>query len=544
MRKLFCIITSYIIMCSNHAFADNNVLFSALNIESRIPTSESLTRPYCFDKTRCNTIMVNKLYAKVNYQPVWITNNTPNNLALQFIAVLNKADSQGLNPTYYNLDQINRMIIQLNNIQPDNPQLSTLLTDFEVSMTNAYLLYLSNLAFGRIDNRTLYPNWNIKKREFDILQLFLDSIQKGDTNYAINYVTPKYIGYTQLIEQLHKYQQIERSGGFETIPSGKTLRLGSKGKRVILLNQRLNITGELDNLTNSDIFNHNTKSAVIKFQRNNGLNPTGIVDKNTLKLLNTPINQLIQTIAINIDRMRWLPDDLGNEYILVDIPSFSLDIFNNNQIIMSMPIIVGKEGNRSCILNSAISYMEVNPYWNIPRSIAVKDILPKLYESPNYLEQKNILVYNGTPESKNLVNPNNVNWKSLSAQNFNYTLRQEPGEQNALGKIKFIFPNECGIYLHDTPEQQLFKNRKRDYSHGCIRIAKPIELATYLLRNKTDAYEYIESQINSGKRKVIMLKEHPMVHVVYFTAWVNESGVLQFRPDIYKLDNVNVRLTQ
>ncbi len=272
MRYLILFITIFITTYIVPVFANDMQTANNLNIENRINPSESLTRAYCFDKTRCNTILVNKFYITESYQPVWISDNAPNDMALQFISILNKANSVGLNSTTYYLAQINNMLMQLNNnIKLKYQQPSMLLTDFELTMTNAYILYLSHMAFGKIDNRTVYPSWNIKKRYFNIMQLFLDTIHKGDINYAINYVTPQYIGYSKLIEQLNKYQQIEQAGGFDPIPKGKPLRINSKGNRVILLNKRLNLTGELNEQPDSDIFNHKTKNAVIKFQLNNGL---------------------------------------------------------------------------------------------------------------------------------------------------------------------------------------------------------------------------------------------------------------------------------
>jgi murein L,D-transpeptidase YcbB/YkuD len=281
---------------------------------------------------------------------------------------------------------------------------------------------------------------------------------------------------------------------------------------------------------------------VALFQSNNGLQVTGIANKTTLKALNVPINKIIDKISINMDRMRWLPDDIGTSYVWVNIPNFSLNVIESNHDVLSMPIIVGKEGTKSCVLDSNIQYIELNPYWNVPKSIAVKELLPKLRENPYYLHEKGYTAYKYIIRDDTEVDSTDVDWDDVSSTNFNYVFRQKPGKTNALGNIKFIFPNNCGIYLHDTPQRNLFKNQRRAYSHGCIRIGKPIEFAAYLLRNKPKyTVKFIESQIDTGKRKIIPLKDKEAVHIVYLTSWVNESGQLQFRPDIYNIDNPRIQ---
>lgn len=502
--------------------------------------SQAPTRAYCYDKKRCDTILVSAFYIGNKFTPVWQTNNQVTPLAVELISILKNANQEGLNLDEYHISKIDLLLEQ---IKHNNKSLK-LQADFELTLTNAFLLYTSNLAFGKINTQRVYPGWIIKKRNFNLTSLLNKTIETQNLSFAMLAVSPKYEGYNKLREQLNKYQKIWQNGGLKKTPNGNSLKIGDKGSRVKILNNRLIATGELQEsqTQNISIYSKETKKAILQFQQNNWLKVTGMVDKKTLDALNTPINELIKIISMNMDRMRYLPDNLGEHYIWVNIPDFSLNIIESGNVVSHMSIIVGKKGTKSCILDSQISYIEVNPYWNIPKTIAIKDILPKLRESPDYLQKKNIITYKNKVGSQNIVKSESIDWSKITSLNFDYIFRQQPGEQNSLGKIKFVFANDCGIYLHDTPERNLFKNQRRDYSHGCIRISKPLELAGYLLKNQTRyTLDDIESQMDSGKRKIVTLRMPEDIHVVYFTSWVDESGNLQFRPDIYKIDNPDLK---
>lgn len=542
MKNIFLFILFASCLISG-VFANN---IESINISSRANINESQIRVYCYEKIRCDTILVNKFYINNHFKPVWIHNNKLNVIAIQLINKLQNAELEGLDPKKYHIESIGDLVKKMNNLSAD----SSTIVDLELSLTNAFFLYTSDLAFGKINNRKFYPKWIIKKRSFDLIALLNQVVSTQNLESALTIINPKFIGYYALKNALHQYQRIAIDGGFESIPQGIALKLRSKGKRVELLHKRLIATGELNpNFIESyNEYSDATKNAVMLFQQNSGIHPTGVLDKATLKALNIPINTLIDKISINMDRMRWLPNNLESSYIWVNIPDFSLHVVENNHNILTMPIIVGKVGTKSCVLDSNIQYMELNPYWNVPKSIAITDILPKLRESPDYLEKKGYTAYKYKISDNTKVDGDEVDWRTVSATNLQYIFRQNPNKHNALGQIKFIFPNECGIYLHDTSQHYLFKNQWRAYSHGCIRVGKPIELASFLLRDQPKyTTNVIESQIQLGKRKVIPLKHKEEVHIVYLTSWVNESGQLQFRPDIYKIDNfklnVNIKKT-
>ncbi|HUH67051.1 MAG TPA: L,D-transpeptidase family protein, partial [Syntrophales bacterium] len=229
----------------------------------------------------------------------------------------------------------------------------------------------------------------------------------------------------------------------------------------------------------------------------------------------------------------------GQDYIAVNIADFSMEVVEEGRSVMTMRIIAGKDKQRSCVLSAKMTYLELNPFWRVPDSIAAKEILPEIKKDPGYLAKKNMKVFGDWSDNAKEIDPIKVKWSRVNAGNLTHKFRQEPGLSNPLGRIKFIFPNECEIYLHDTPARHLFAKARRDLSHGCIRVERPVELATYLLRNKeTWTQKKILAEIKKGKRQVVMLPEPVDVHVFYGTAWVDREGVLQFRNDIYHADEI------
>jgi murein L,D-transpeptidase YcbB/YkuD len=512
----------------------NNLAINSI-INSRIVQAGG-GRPYCAPKLRCSLSMTAKIYQDAKNLPLWSSGGTVSTLAYAVYQTLATASIAGLNPNDYHADKLNQILQQFGvNHHSDDQEL---LTNLDLTLTDGFLLYAKHLVSGRVDNRTAYPQLQISTRSLNLVELFNELITTQNLPATLQLIQPHYPAYYQLQNKLRQYQAILAHGGWESIPGGATITKGAHGKRVALLQKRLVATGELLQTNLENHYTDELKQAVIKYQNNNGLNPSGLVDKNTLRELNRSVDERIKIIELNLDRLRWLPLDMGKDFVLVNIPDFSLTLVNSDQIIMSMPVIVGKPGNQSCILSSKITYLELNPYWNVPPSIVRHELLPKLRHNPNYLRMQDIKVY--TNFAAPALNPASIKWNDVANQGVNYRFRQMPGEKNALGQVKFIFPNACGIYLHDTPTRNLFKHKQRALSHGCIRIAKPLQLAEYLLRNKHgwDLLK-IESQITSGKRQVITLAVPMDIHIIYATAWVDQSGELQFRNDLYKLDNVN-----
>ena len=282
---------------------------------------------------------------------------------------------------------------------------------------------------------------------------------------------------------------------------------------------------------------HGEDEAVRRFQKRHGLLIDGMVGPETLAALNVPVEERIKKITFNMERWRWLPRDLGERYVFINVANFELNIVEGEQILSTMRVVVGRKARPTPIFTGRMTYMELNPYWYIPGKIAREDILPRILDDPNYLSKENIRVFKTWKEPALEIDPGSIDWALITRSNFPFKLRQEPGSSNALGRIKFVFPNKFSVFLHDTPARALFNKTKRSSSSGCIRVENPIELAEYLLKGKPKwNRDNIMTAINKGKRKILVIPDPINVHVLYLTAWVEKDGTLNFRDDIYGKD--------
>ncbi|HSL99074.1 MAG TPA: L,D-transpeptidase family protein, partial [Candidatus Limnocylindria bacterium] len=279
------------------------------------------------------------------------------------------------------------------------------------------------------------------------------------------------------------------------------------------------------------------ETAVRRFQRRHGLAVDGVVGRHTLAALNVPVEKRVRQIELNLERWRWIPHDLGDRHILVNIPEYKMRIVENYETVMDMRIVVGKEYTATPVFSGTIKYLEVNPYWNIPHSIAVEEILPKIRKDPDYLTKQRIRVFGSWRENAPEIDPATVDWNQVTDRSFTFKLRQDPGPLNPLGRVKFILPNKFAVYLHDTPARGLFQNPARGQSHGCIRVEKPLDLAAYLLRDAPRrTREALAEMMEGGVPEVISLRDPIRVHILYWTAWVDGGGTVNFRNDIYERD--------
>ena len=358
---------------------------------------------------------------------------------------------------------------------------------------------------------------------------------------SLRALAPRGKGYVQLREVLHQYRKVEREGGWPTV--GATLAPGAQGPKVQALRARLRASGDL---TEGDgesgrnaVYDKTVADAVSRFQKRHGLPETGTVNAATLAALNVPVSERIRQVELNMERWRWLPDDFGARYILVNIPSFKMNVIENGKPVFESKVVVGREERQTPSFSANMAYLVMSPKWYVPRSIAVKDKLPQLKRNPYALARQNIRIFNSAGQP---IDPGAINWSAVGAGNFNYQLRQDSGPRNALGGIKFMFPNPYNVYLHDTPSRELFSRNQRTYSSGCIRISNPVELAEYLLKHDPRwTRDAIKAASTSGKQRVVSLPQQVPVYLLYWTVWVDENGLAHFRDDIYKRDKPLVR---
>jgi len=286
-----------------------------------------------------------------------------------------------------------------------------------------------------------------------------------------------------------------------------------------------------------DFFDRGLELAVRRFQKRHGLTDDGVVGPATLEALNVPVAERLRQIELNLERWRWLPEDLGRRYILVNIADFELEVVEDGRRVLAMRVVTGKKMRLTPVFSGRMTYLVLNPYWHIPHKIAVKDVLPRIKRDPGYLVRQGIRVFESWDDLAPEIPPETIDWPAVTKHNFAFKLRQDPGPSNALGRVKLMFPNRFAVYLHDTPSRYMFRKNQRDFSSGCIRVEKPIDLAAYVLDgDRKWTREKILSAIASGESRIAWLPEPIPVHVLYWTAWVDEEGTVQFRRDVYGRD--------
>lgn len=474
------------------------------------------------------------------FQPAWSTEEGPRAQATSLVKAIHGAILEGLEPEGYHLATIETLLAEVrHNIATNRSLEPDKLADLDLLLTDAFLLYGSHLSAGRVNPETIRSEWFIKNRELDLVEILQSALDEDQIEEALETLPPQHAGYARLKRALLQYRAIMRRGGWKVLPSGQMLR-GNRGVRVAALRSRLIVSGDLDESTDDhSLFDQVLEQGVRRFQKRHGLDIDGIVGPATLAALNVPVEEHIRQIKVNMERWRMLPHDFGRRYILVNIPNFELGVVEDDQILMTMRVVVGRTSRRTPVFSGTMTYMELNPYWHIPPTIAREDILANIWKDPEYLLKTNIRVFKNWKAQAPEINPDSIDWSQITAKNLSFKLRQEPGPSNALGRIKFMFPNKFDVYLHDTPARALFKKTKRSSSSGCIRVEKPIELAEYLLRDDPKwTHEEILAAINSNKRQVVLIREPIAVHVLYRTAWVDEDDTIHFRDDIYGRDKM------
>ena len=373
--------------------------------------------------------------------------------------------------------------------------------------------------------RNNYEKGYVKRKEMERFVPFKkqDPIYLSDSLLNKKHKDDKYFSdvnqsYKDLAIQLKKYTDVEKAGGWPVLPESlKKIKKGRSSPGVVALKKFLAATGDLNQQDTTSTYNDTAVNAVKNFQSRFGLTSNGVISSAVLKEMNVPVIDRIKQILINMNRMRWMPQEPGGQLLVVNIPEFILHVYDGKNNVFNMPVVVGKEGHNTTIFSDKLTEIVFSPYWNVPESIVKKEIVPSMEKDPDYLEKNDMEItgeLNGLP-----------------------VVRQKPGEKNSLGKIKFLFPNSFNIYFHDTPAKNLFNSNVRAFSHGCIRLSQPEKLADYLLRDDSQwPPQKINEAMNSGDEKFVSIKKPVPVFITYYTAWVDEKGKLNFRNDIYGHD--------
>lgn len=384
----------------------------------------------------------------------------------------------------------------------------------ELQLTQLFLNFVERAYTGKVNPKNL--QWHIPRKKVNALKAlneFTDNNGKGPE--GILPVNPQYLLMKDHVLRFQKLQN--RVWPAVSLGKKKVLRLGDSAVVINMIKERLYLLGDSPSADRSNAFDSSFEAAVLSFQRRHGLTDDGIVGPAVIRALNIPIETKMELMLINMERMRWMPAQDEGKRVIVNIPEFRLRVYEGTDEVLSMDVVVGKAANRTVIFSDKIKHVVFSPYWNIPRSIIRNEILPGIVKNPRYLARHNMEI---TGERNGLP-----------------VIRQKPGRKNALGRVKFIFPNRYSIYLHDTPAKGLFKRTKRAFSHGCIRVAEPFELAKYLLKDQPEwTDKKIGSAMRSNSEKWVGLDKSVPVFISYFTSWVDSAGKLNFRDDIYGHD--------
>lgn len=474
------------------------------------------------------------IYSELGLKPLWVFPDGPGKKANVLFHTLRSADLEGLNPADYGILEINDYWYRR---QPAD------LAQLDLLLTTGLIIYVNDCLAGHIRPAQNDTSRFITAHDdlVDPIAIITAALSAPDIGAYFDELVPQHQPYRNLRDALKRYRKIAEEGGWPTIPSGKTLHPDDTDPRIPAMWHLLILTGDLptDALQAPEEYDKNMIEAVQRFQDRHGLATDGLVGKKTLAAMNTPVEKRIWQIEINLARWRWKDRKLGEKYILIDIAGFTLQGINKGRVVIDMPVIVGKTYTKTPIFSDNIQYIDINPFWNIPPSIAQKEILPELRIDPGYLKKNQIRLFRGWEENDPELDPYQIDWHTTTIRDISrYKLRQDPGPLNSLGRIKFVFPNTFHVYLHDTPARQLFTRTDRAFSHGCIRVAKPLRLAEFLLEDQKKSWNLknISAIVKSGKRTIIRLDKKIPIHIAYQTAWVDKYRNLHFSKDLYGRD--------
>jgi murein L,D-transpeptidase YcbB/YkuD len=516
----------------------------ASNLDDRL-NSILINQPQMISMYEDEQRFVQKLYKLNHNRPLWIGHASNLNTLLEVL------QNSYLNYKYKDMHQ--SQIEQYTHLLHNNMDLninSDELSQLDILLTRAYLKMVKFIVQGDInwdmvqtkilamkEEKDINANWEMVRKPLPSTQTIFNAIVNRDIKNFLYSLIPLKNQYEELIDSLNFYRNLNN---LERIKYGKDLKPGDEYPYIQDIKKRLILTGDLPNKYNTtDVFDDELKSALYSYKDRFKLEQNGIIDKVTVYYLNKPTHLLTEQIIVNLDKLKVFPNAFPDEYIRINLPDFKMNYFKNNQSILEMRAVVGRPERPTPLFSSNMTYLELNPNWNIPENLVRRDLIVALQENPNYLEEHNIHVFygwNNKGEMKNFKPSMLFPYADESKGAIPYRFVQYPGDDNALGRVKFMFPNKYAVYLHDTDNKSLFQYRYRVYSSGCMRLAKPFELLELLKsRMKTSDVKLIPKYRSTLKNKVINLTEKLPVHTTYFTVF-KRNGLTYFRKDIYEYD--------
>lgn len=474
-------------------------------------------------------MVIQELYKGRGYRPIW-TNVED---VKQLIRTIQETYLEGLNPDDYHLYHIQRLQALIN--EETNVDIGVA-ASLDLLLSDAFIRLTFHSICGKEDPVTYHPQWNLVREihGMDPVKFIEERIISPSIARTIQGVKVHPPYYEDLKKVLAEYRTLRSRGGWEAVPLGPALKKGMVDPRVAAIRKRLAIIDILsDSSPDPMAFDEILEVAVKKFQYRHGLKPDGVVGRATLKEMNVPVDDRIDQIRVNLERVRWIFHGPDDRFVLVDIAGFRVLFYEKNKVIWASRAQVGQPYRNTPVFKSTIQHIELNPSWVVPPGIFKKDTLPAVLKDLSYLERNDLSVIDNKGA---VVDPNTINWKLYTSRPFPYRLRQDPGEKSTLGRIKIFFPNDYLVYLHDTPNKALFEREERAFSSGCIRVEKPLELAELLLNDPLRwSLERITQTAKSDKNQRVSLPRPVTILLMYWTVEVDGEGVI-FKKDPYNRD--------
>ncbi len=530
------------------AFANNPVLEPAVSSAAALPTpvnGEALRTALIAPNAVSDDALLH--YEATAYRGVWFDATGDASKATALLETLKAADAHALPIARYKIPLLEAA---LNAAASGAP---AAVAAAEIALTNTFLTYARDLSSGVLEPRRIDRDLHVFPERPIEQALLADLSGTSDVRVFLAGLAPRHPHYTALQAELVALNDQAATGAWgDVAPTGGSIRLGQSGPRVEAVRARLAALGNIapapatdasadptasDAVANDPaVYDEDLERAVIAFQARHGLNADGVIGKRTIKAMNRSAAYRAGQVVVNMERLRWLNRDLGDRHIMVNQADFNVKVVDRGQILFDERVIIGKaRKHRTPEFSDQMTYLVLNPTWHVPYSIASKEILPELQADPEYITKKNMqLLVRGEDGA---LDSTTIDWSLYSENDFPYVVKQRPGGGNALGRVKFMFPNKFNIYLHDTPSKSLFRKDARAFSHGCVRVQDPLELARVLLAPQVEEpIGYIDRILGRYKEKYVNLSEPVQVHLTYRTAWVDETGVRQFRDDVYGRD--------
>ena len=494
------------------------------------------------------------LYKRVLYMPIWMKEHSLSKPATELFDYIKHDKTLDPNGKLYNdallLHQMAQDIYTRDGSLADK-------VSMEFKISQIYQGYMNYLYFGsinwgafkaRISNLMIddvHTDWVLHRPNVDPIAIAENALFTHELSKQLDAHIPTQYHYKALQKALIRYMDIKKNGGWnKVVLQTNKLSPNHKDIGVKSIKERLKVTGDYQGeVDDNTLYDDTLVEAVKKFQARHGLVSDGIIGKGTLQVLNESVDDKIKKIRLNLDRIKWLKDRKSRYHIVINIPDFRLYFEDNGKLIQTMKVITGKPNHPTPIFGDLVELIVLNPYWNVPTSIIQKEMIPKLLRNPNAMKKKGIEIRSGWGKDAKIVNPSSVNWAAYRyTKRVPYRFAQVPGYKNALGKIKFLFPNRFSVYMHDTPTKNLFKRNVRAFSHGCVRLQKPRELLkTFASIDKSIDLEKAFEILKGKKNTTIRLSKKIPVDIVYLTAFIDYDGNLQFRNDVYCYDKMQLK---